>query len=149
MFVVINVINLEELNYKDEIVINEKVVFSRNYYENTDIIRLEDVLVNGKITTDIEYNYIINLDVSGVMYLHDSITFEEIPYPFTIKIEESLENSLKTLDLIEFLWHYIILEVPMRFTNSEISNIETDNYRVISEEEYVKKNNPFRDFFEN
>ena len=140
-------INLEELNYKDEIVIDKIIDFPKEYYDNTDIIRLEKVKVNGKISNDLEYNYDINFDVSGIMYLHDSITYDEIPYNFTIKIEESLENSLKTLDLIEFLWHYIILEVPMRFTNSEISKIETENYRVISEEEYVKKNNPFSDFF--
>ena len=142
-------IDLQELNYKDEIVIDKEVFFPKDYYEDTDIIKLENVKVMGNITNDIDFNYVINLDVTGTMYLHDSVTFEERPHNFTIKIEESLENSCKTLDLIEFLWHYIILEVPMRFTNSDISNVETDNYRVISEEEYMKRNNPFSDFFEN
>ena len=80
------------------------------------------------------------------MTLHYSITYDLVDYPFSVKIEETLENSLKTLDLIEFLWHYIVLEVPLRFTNSEIVDVETENYRVISEEEYSKKNNPFKDF---
>ena len=78
--------------------------------------------------------------------LHDSITYDLVPYQFNVKIEETLENSIKTLDLIEFLWHYIVLEVPLRFTNSEMMRIESDHFRVISEEEYSKKNNPFSDF---
>ena len=146
---VINVIDLQELNYKDKIDINENIEFPKSYYENTEIIDLKDVKVSGVITCDLEYNYLIDFNVTGTMILHDSVTYEERPYDFETKIEETLENSCKTLDLIEFLWHYIILEVPMRFTNSEIKNIETDGYRVISEEEYVKKNNPFSDFFEN
>ena len=76
------------------------------------------------------------------------VTFDIIPYDFVVEIEETLENSVKTLDLIEFLWHYIVLEVPLRFTNSETNYVENENYRIISEEEYSKKNNPFKDFFE-
>ena len=115
---------------------------------NTDIVSLSKVKVVGNIKFDMDDNYLINLDVSGKMTLHDSLTYELIDYPFNINIEETLENSVKTLDLIEFLWHYIVLEVPLRFTNSEIDSLETSNYRVISEEEYNnKKNNPFKDFF--
>ncbi len=142
-------IDLQELNYKDKIIIDKNILIPKKIYENSDIIDLKDIHVNGEITCDLEYNYVINFNVKGTMILHDSVTYEERPYDFETKIEETLENSCKTLDLIEFLWHYIILEVPMRFTNSDVDNIETDNYRVISEEEYIKKNNPFSDFFEN
>ena len=140
-------INLQELNYKDKIVIDEDIDIPEDYYGKMDIVRMDKVKVSGNIKTDIEYNYIVNLDVSGKMILHDSVTYEEIPYEFNVKIEETLENSLKTLDLIEFLWHYIVLEVPIRVTNSEIDKIENENYSVISEEEYNRRNNPFRDFF--
>ena len=127
--------------------IDENVEIPKEYYENTDIINLSKIKTVGNITLK-EEGYFINLDVSGVMDLHDSITYDIIPYEFMVNIEETLENSIKTLDLIEFLWHYIVLEVPLRFTNSETSYIENENYRVISEEEYSKKNNPFKDFFE-
>ena len=146
---VINVIDLQELNYKDKIIVDENVVIPNSYFANTDIISLNDIKVSGLITCDLEYNYLIDFEVTGTMILHDSVTYEERPYDFETKIEETLENSCKTLDLIEFLWHYIILEVPMRFTNSDVSTIETENYRVISEEEYIKKNKSFSDFFEN
>ena len=143
----IDVIDLQKLNYLEEIKINEEVEIPKDFLKNTDIVDLSVIKVDGNITFDQEDNYLINFNVSGTMTLHDSITYELIPYPFTTIIEETLENSVKTLDLIEFLWHYIVLEVPLRFTNSEISSVENENYRVISEEEYNKKNNPFKDFF--
>ena len=137
-------INLEELNYKDEIKINEKVNIPKEYYTKMDIENLSNVKVVGNITYDDEY--LINLDLSGTMMIHDSVTYDIIPYEFKVKIEENLEKEEKTLDLISFLWHYIILEVPLRFTINDDISLENENYRVISEEEYKKINNPFKDF---
>ena len=139
-------INLDELNYKDEIVIDEEVSIPKEYYENMDIVELNKVHALGNITMNEENDYFVNIDLSGTMILHDSITYELVPYDFNVKIEETLENSSKTLDLILFLWHYIVLEVPLRFTNNELEEMENEHYRVISEEEYNKKNNPFSDF---
>ena len=140
-------IDLQVLNYKKQLDIIEDVIFDEEIYRNMDIVSLNNVHVDGSITSDIEFNRIIDFHVTGQMILHDSVSYELIAYPFDIKIEETLENSLKTLDLNEFLWHYIVLEVPIRFTKCEGKSIENENYRVISEEEYVKKNNPFSDFF--
>ena len=141
-------IDLQKLNYLEKIDINEEIMIPKDYLENTDIVNLSKIKVNGNITNDIEDNYLVKLDISGIMDLHDSLTYDIIPYEFETNIEETLENSIKTLDLIEFLWHYIVLEVPLRFTNSKENYVENENYRVISEEEYSKKNNPFKDFFE-
>lgn len=138
-------IDLLKLNYLDSIEIEEEVEIPKEFYTKTDIVSLSKIKVYGDITLDEDRNYVVNLEITGTMTLHDAITYELMPYKFNTRIEETLENSLKTLDLIEFLWHYIILEVPLRFTNSEVTNIETENYRVISEEEYSKKNNPFSD----
>ena len=140
-------IDLLKLNYLEKIDINEEIEIPETLLENTDIVSLSKIKTVGNITLDSEDNYIIKLDVSGTMQLHDSITYDLVDYPFSINIEETLENSVKTLDLIEFLWHYIVSEVPLRFTNSEVNYVENDNYRIISEEEYSKKNNQFRDFF--
>ena len=141
-------IDLQKLNYLEKIDINEEIEIPEDFIKDTDIVKLSKIKTIGNITFDAEDNYLIKLDITGVMSLHDSITYDIIPYEFKVNIEETLENSVKTLDLIEFLWHYIVLEVPLRFTNSEIDSIENENYRVISEEEYSKKNNPFKDFFE-
>lgn len=141
-------IDLQKLNYLEKIDINEEIEIPEDFIKDTDIVKLSKIKTIGNITFDTEDNYLIKLDITGIMSLHDSITYDIIPYEFKVNIEETLENSVKTLDLIEFLWHYIVLEVPLRFTNSEIDSIENENYRVISEEEYSKKNNPFKDFFE-
>ena len=141
-------IDLQKLNYLEKIDINEEVEIPKEYYENTDIVSLSKIKTVGNISFDANEDYLIKLDISGTMDLHDSVTYDIIPYEFSVNIEETLEKSEKTLDLIMFLWHYIVLEVPLRFTNSETNYVETDNYRVISEEEYSKKNNPFKDFFE-
>ena len=140
-------IDLQKLNYLEEIEINEEVEIPDEYYQDTDIVSLSLIKTCGNITINQDDNYLINLDITGTMDLHDSITYDIIPYEFSINIEETLENSNKTLDLILFLWHYIVLEVPMRFTKSEFNSIKNENYQVISEEEYNKKNNPFKDFF--
>lgn len=138
-------IDLTKLNYQEKIEIEEKIMMPQDYYGNTDIVDLSEILVSGLITLNAD-NYLIKLNVSGVMHLHDSITYDLVPYDFKIKIEETLEKSLKTLDLIEFLWHYIVLEIPLRYTLNEGSYPSGDNYRVISEEEYSKSNNPFNNF---
>ena len=82
------------------------------------------------------------------MILTDAITLERVPYNFTIEIEEILENSLKTLDLIEFLWHYIVLEIPIRYTTSDTDVLKEKYKDIYAEEEVHEKNNPFKDFFE-
>ena len=141
-------ISLLELNYKDEINIDEIVTIPEELILDTEIIKLDNVKVSGSIKFDLDDDYLINLSVSSKMFLHDALTFEEVPYDFVINIEEKLENSCKSLDLIEFLWHYIVLEIPLRFTiASESLEIKNDSYQVISEEEYKNNNNPFKDFF--
>lgn len=141
-------IDLQKLNYLDKIDINDEIEIPKEYLDNTDIVSLSKIKTLGNISFDTNDDYLIKLDISGIMDLHDSVTYDIIPYEFSVNIEETLEKSEKTLDLNEFLWHYIVLEVPLRFTNSETKYVENENYRVISEEEYSKKNNPFKDFFE-
>ena len=141
-------INLTDLNYQDKIKIDETISYDKEYLKNSDIISLDNVKVNGKIFKDYENNNTIKLDVSGMMMIIDAITSLEVPYEFTIEIEENLENSLKTLDLIEFLWHYIVLEIPIRYTTSD-TKVLKDKYSDIYEEEEIREvNNPFKDFFE-
>ena len=81
------------------------------------------------------------------MILTDAITTDLVPYDFTIEIAENLENSLKTLDLIEFLWHYIVLEIPIRYSTSDAQELKDKYANVYLEEEVREVNNPFKDFF--
>lgn len=141
-------INLQELNYKDEIEINKDINYSDEFIKNSDIIHLNNVKVIGNIKKDMEFNYLVNLNLTGNMIIIDANTGDEVPYDFNINIDETLESSTKTLDLMEFLWHYIVLEVPIKYTLCEDIHQKGDGYEVISEEEYENKegNNPFKDF---
>ena len=141
-------INISDLSYQDKIKIDENVSYDKEFLKNSDIKALDDVKVQGEIFKDYENNTAIKLDVSGDMMIIDAITGEEVPYEFSIEIEENLGNSLKTLDLIEFLWHYIVLEIPIRYTTSD-TKVLKDKYKDIYEEEEIHEvNNPFKDFFE-
>ena len=142
------IINITDLNYQDKILINETLNYSKDYLKDSGILKLDNVKVNGSITKDYENNNLIKLEVAGEMIILDAITSLEVPYEFEIEIEENLENSLKTLDLIEFLWHYIVLEIPIRYTTSD-TKVLKDKYKDIYDEEEIHEvNNPFKDFFE-
>ena len=139
-------IDLLKLNYNDEIVIDDNIEIPKELYKDTDIVNLDKVKVSGNITLNLEDDYQVNLNIHSIMTIHDSVTYDLIPYEFTVNIEETLEKSVKTLDLIDFLWHYIMLEVPLRITKREGDYPKGEFFRVISEEEYSKMNNPFKDF---
>ncbi len=141
------VIDLNELLYKDKIDINETINYDRSYIDGTDILKLDGVKVFGTISKDYEENTVIKLDVDGVMYLQDAITLDEVPFDFKIDLEEILENSLKTLDLIEFLWHYIVLEIPIRYTTSDIKELKSTYENIFDSDDSREVNNPFKDFF--
>lgn len=140
-------IDLNELNYKDKILIDDTISYSKEYLKDSDILELNNVKVNGSIYVDYEKNNVIELKVKGTMMITDAITAEAVPYDFEIEIEEILENSLKTLDLIEFLWHYIVLEIPIRYTTSDPHELKNKYKDVYLEEEVREVNNPFKDFF--
>ena len=140
-------IDLNELNYKDKILIDDTISYSKDYLKDSDILELNNVKVNGSIYVDYEKNNVIELKVKGTMMITDAITTETVPYDFEIEIEEILENSLKTLDLIEFLWHYIVLEIPIRYTTSDPHEFKNKYKDVYLEEEVREVNNPFKDFF--
>ena len=140
-------IDLNKLIYQNKILIDETIDYSKEYLENTDIISLNNVKVQGSIYVDYEKNNVIELNVLGTMILTDAITTDPVPYDFTIEIAENLENSLKTLDLIEFLWHYIVLEIPIRYSTSDAQELKDKYANVYLEEEVREVNNPFKDFF--
>ena len=84
------------------------------------------------------------------MIILDSITLEEVEYPFSIEYDDIIpENSKKSeniLDIFEFLWENTVLEVPLQFTKvDDLSKFHGDGWKLISEEELNTRNNPFSD----
>ncbi len=140
--------NLSSLEIQGEYLLDS------SYYENTEIIRLSPLSISGKITRrendDFELEDYIVCKIEGVMILPDSISLEEVEYPFSIEYDDFLpQNDIKnenTLDILGFLWENTVLEVPLQFTKvRDLSKFHGDGWRLVSEEELKKENNPFSD----
>ena len=122
----------------------------KEYYENSDIVRLSKVKVNGKITREDEFTDHITCQIEGSMILLDSISLEEVEYPFHVEYDDILEENCKKyenlLDIFLFLWENIVLEVPLQFTKvDDLSKFHGDGWKLISEDEHRYQNNPFSD----
>ncbi len=134
-------VNLNMLPYE----INKEIVFPENYYSNSEIKDLKNVIAKGKIDYNLTDEIEINLEVEGIMYLKDAITNEVVEYPFSFKIEELLENfdgesekyyekSKNILDIIEFLWENIVLEVPISYTKVKDVHKKGEGWELNNEE---------------
>ena len=132
-------IDLYKLNSNSTIDISGKYNLPKEYYKNSNIVSLSPIKVDGKISleedNDGDLKEYIKCSIKGVNY-DDFI----------------LENSKKnenTLDIFQFLWENIVLEVPLRFTKvSDLSKFHGDGWRLVSEDE-LTKNNPFSELLDN
>ena len=131
---------------RDILQISDEYTISNEYYKNTDIRELKKIKFNGKIYYDYDNNLKLEGKCNGIMILPDSITLDDIEYPFSFEIEyeinenneeigEYYEKSKNTLDILGVLWQNIVLEVPMRITNSKIEDIKTsgDGWELVKE----------------
>lgn len=139
-----------------ELDITNVYTIPEEYYKNTDIINLYDINVKGKVYREISEDDIdelsdhINCTITGTMIIADSISLEPIEYPFLIEYDDIIEENCKknenTLDIFQFLWENIVLEIPLQFTKVEdLSKFHGDGWKLIKEEDLVASNNPFRD----
>ena len=129
--------------------VNDKVIIPEEYYKNTDIVSLKDLVFDGNISV-IENEADVIGTLKGVMVLNDSISLEEINYPFSVEIDEEIEdfstNSTNTLDITDILWQNIVLEVPLKLTN--VTNFDEycgDGWKLVSEDSISNTNNPFKE----
>ena len=132
--------DLNSLNTKPKIIIDTKVTFPREDLEKAGILDMDEVSVKGEITNNREEN-ILNLTIKGKMILPCNLTLEPVDYPFSIEIEENLneiiENSQKTIDILPIIWENILMEIPMRVVSPKAKNMKTkgDGWELISDSE--------------
>lgn len=121
--------------------LDENIIFDESYYKNTDIIKMDSFHIKGEIFYNLSDEIEINLNVEGNIYLNDAITLEEIKYPINININEILSNSEENsnefyeknkniLDINEFLWENIVLEVPISLTKKSGTNIKGNGWEL-------------------
>ncbi len=132
-------IDLNKLNNDNIVTLDSSFLIDLNVYSNKDISALENLYVQGSIKYNASDNLDFNLNITGIMYLKDTITLEIIEYPLNINITEEyslnspeLQDYYKkeqnTLDIIGILWENIVLEVPMRFTKSKNVTLKGDGW---------------------
>ena len=143
-----------DLNFNDSYKLNEIVNIPKTYFENSSVKKLDNIKVEGKLYYDPEDNLYADVVISGNMVLADDISLEEVLYPFSIEyndiLDENLKNNQNTLDLLEFLWENIVLEVPLKFTKvTNLSEFHGDGWKLVSEEENSLEHNPFSELLEN
>ncbi len=133
------IINLDELSVRNKISIDYKV--EKDEEIDKRIIDLKDTYCRGSIIKDSLNNYILNVKVSGSMIINDSISLDEIPYPFEINIEENVEEiqeeceiKQNILDLKRILWQNIVLEVPISYTEVKDAKLKGNGWELIQEE---------------
>lgn len=124
--------------------INNDFIIPDDFYKNTDIIKLSSIHAKGIVKYDAVNNVNIILDVDGIMYLPDAYTNDAVEYPFSIQIDEILEEndeflqkndekSQNILDIIEFLWENIVLEVPISYSKEKDVHLSGDGWQLNEE----------------
>ena len=141
MFINLNMIT------EQGIIINQDITFDESYYKNTIIKGIKEAKVEGKIYYSTTKEVIFDGTVKGIMQIIDSNTADVVDYPFESNIEEilaedtQLDEELRTkdknsLDLIDILWQNIVLEVPLKFSTSDVPLLNKgDGWELRNEED--------------
>lgn len=132
--------------------IEKEVVIPEEYFKNTDILGLKNVIFKGNIQ-NLEEVFNLKGVVTGIMVLEDNISLDKIDYEFSAEIdeeiEENVENSSNILDITDVLWQNILLEVPLKLTNvTNFDEYHGDGWKLVSEDSIENTNNPFKELEE-
>lgn len=106
------------------ILIDTIISFDEEYLRVSEIKKLDNVHVRGRIYYSLTKEVIFAGNVNGNMTLVDGYSGDLIDYPFNINLDEILANfsnedekvgkkPKNSLDLKEVLWENIVLEVPI------------------------------------
>lgn len=106
------------------ILIDTIISFDEEYLRVSEIKKLDNVHVSGRIYYSLTKEVIFAGNVNGNMTLVDGYSGDLIDYPFNINLDEILahfsnedekmgKKPKNSLDLKEVLWENIVLEVPI------------------------------------
>lgn len=151
--------NIDLLPLKNDIVkeiaVHEQPLFTKEMLENTDLLALKNVQVDGFLTKNVVNEIECTLSIRGVMVLPCSITLKETDYPFVCEISDTLINLFEeigifekkvenTIDILPIIWENILMEIPMKVVseNAKFEKQEGDGWKLITEEEEKEVINP-------
>ena len=144
------------IGVEEEIVIESYLEFSSEMFSGTLIRELKNIMFSGSIEKLCDDTYQLSGKITGVMVLPDDITLENVDYSFESVIEEkfsefdnseekSLEIVKNRLDITDFLWQNILVEIPPKIVSEKNRNLTMrgNGWRLVTEEEL--KNNDSND----
>ena len=123
------ILNGNAINTPFEVELN----FKNEDLDNMNIIGLTNGVASGTVTKLDDEVYDISYDIKGILVLSDAVTLQRVDYPFHVsdeneyEIGEKLKISDNLLDIYEVLWENVVLEVPLRVTNSDGNNVIEGN----------------------
>lgn len=138
-------------NSTDRIDINDEIIIPKEYY-TYDINDISPVKLNGYLYLDELDNLSINLNVKCTLKLKSSINLDIIDYPIDITIDEldfDDENNKKitnSIDLLPIIWQNILLEIPIRVTDSSNNDEIDDKY--IAKKEFDERLSKLKEFLD-
>ena len=139
-------IDLSKLVYSSsyKLDINDTIMIEEKLIKNTDIKSISPVKVEGFLY-DNDGEYELDINVSGEMILSCARTLKDVKYPFSININEIIdennENSLQIiqnrLEIFPIIWQNILVDVPLRVLHPDAKeeSLEGDGWRLITEDD--------------
>ncbi len=117
---------------ENEIVIDTIVNIPDNMYKNTNIIGLLDINVSAKVKRIVD-NINFNGTIKGTMILNDDLTLDNIEYKFSSEIEDNIDEYITDgkLDLLNYIWQYILVEVPSKITHNNLEKTKGNGWQFI------------------
>lgn len=129
----IDLTNLKNRSMK-KLRIHENLEISQDLLEDTELLDLKDVMVDGTLFLDSLDEYQVSLEISGTMILPCAITLKPVPYPFHIEVEgnieelmseidENVKKSENSIDIFPIIWENILMEIPLRVVAEDAKEV--------------------------
>ena len=138
----------------DSILIDEIITIPSEYLENTEIRKISDVIVKGKVYyEDLEYQ--VSLNIKCDLVLPCSVSLKDVDYKIDININEIISEDAEKvekndkivnncIDLLSIVWQNILVEIPLRVVSPDVKeeNIYKDGWKFITNEEENEEIDP-------
>ena len=137
-------------NIEKFIPIHEVYSFKKEELSGTDLLKLDNVKIDGELCKNSLGNIELNVVVEGKMVIPCAVTLKPVDYPFLIEIsgeldelmmdlEENQRNFQNTIDILPIIWENILMEIPLRVVSDDIKdsdiNIRGDGWKFITGDE--------------
>lgn len=118
--------------------------FKEEELKNSGILKFDNLHVSGYITKRLD-NFHIKVNVNGIMVLPCSISLKPTDYPIDFDIDEDFDENMQeilknvenSIDIFPIIWENILMEIPLRVVNSDLSDVKTEGngWKLITDKE--------------